>query len=1079
MRWALPILLLLFAGVFAQDVKPEDPNPLLEEAKKRLEELGKEETEQSKVWRSAIERRVSVLQDHVNTLDEAKALGPQEEVAARKSEAEREREQARRLKPPEAIRLESAKESERYEERYNKARTERDSKQSALDGLNKKHKTAREEQQNLPSRDAEARRKLVELKAEDELTKYRAKTLNLEIAFLAVRAKYLKEGRDRQSALIPVLEIELDAAKLRFEYNRKVYELAREEAARLREAEAKRAEARAKAERKAAERERDPIERFKRTAAADATAVSADAKTLKSVIEALDVQKTERTSGINMLREEREHLELRLERRSEASSDLLRRMVNRYSRQLQILKDVTNPKLREDSAAHQKDLVSSLDRLWDLQLPEEANREYQALLESVPAARHEEARSAFVEATEGKNGLIPTLRTKVRALEKIDARHSELSLLNGEYETELELLEEYILLRILWIRSDPPLETDLGEAGEELASLWQRWTDGPTWSAIGNIRSAILVCCVLAVALAFYLSTRIHRRIVKRAQSADAGRSVGRTLLALVVALIPPVVLVMFALVLKTLALPDVLEDPFFLLLDLLALFLLIQRVSTWLLNAGGVAVQFWGQPVAVTTQVLRSIRIITIAGMCCYAPAVVLAKEPIDLARVPWLLETLWVAAVAVALYLLVGRKSALIQQLTGPGSLLRKLIVVLSFFLRLGLLGVVLMHVFGYRVGARHLLLNTGRTIAAIVILIGFYSLAVMVVRRIASGVRARKQEEEGAAAAWASSSAVAQELTRLVAFVLSIVAFIALINFWGFGGLLIKTLESVQLVSTGEGWLTLWDIVVALLWICGGHALVHNLAAFYESVVFPLFGGGADRGARFVFLAVSRYVILLVAYAAAILTLGFSFASLGWLVAAFSVGVGFGLQEIIANFVSGLILLFERPVRVGDTITVGQTGGTVEKINIRATTVTNWDRQSIVIPNRNFITQNVTNWTLSDNVVRRVVKVGVAYGSDVEKVLKVLDEVATEQKFVLKDPPHRIWLESFGDCALNFDVWVYTQMEHGFRTMTDVRKAIYERFTAEGIEIPLPKRDLQILPAPEGAGPEDPFEVPPDKE
>jgi potassium efflux system protein len=318
----------------------------------------------------------------------------------------------------------------------------------------------------------------------------------------------------------------------------------------------------------------------------------------------------------------------------------------------------------------------------------------------------------------------------------------------------------------------------------------------------------------------------------------------------------------------------------------------------------------------------------------------------------------------------------------------------------------------------------------------------------------------------------------LTRLVAFVLSVVAFVALVKFWGFGGLIIKTLESAQIASTGtDSWLTLWDLVVAFLWIAGGHALVHNLAAFYENVVFPLVGGGADRGARFVFLAVSRYIILLVAYAAAILTLGFSFSSLGWLVAAFSVGVGFGLQEIIANFVSGLILLFERPVRVGDTITVGQTGGTVEKINIRATTVTNWDRQSIVIPNKNFITQNVTNWTLSDQVVRRVIKVGVAYGSDVERVLKVLDEVASEQEHVLKDPPHRIWLDSFGESALNFDVWVYTQLEYGFRTMTDLRKAIYERFAAEGIEIPLPKRDLSIRPAPEGAGPDRLFEKPAD--
>ncbi|MHC4224065.1 MAG: mechanosensitive ion channel domain-containing protein, partial [Planctomycetota bacterium] len=1030
--------------------------------------------------KSSIEDRISVLKDHVRTQEEAEALGPPERIEERKKAAERDLELQRGLKPPESIRLETAKESERYKERFSKARTDSEANEAALARLNKRQQAAREEQQKLPSRDADARRKLEDLKADSDLTKYRAETLNFELAFLADRTKYLRSARDRWSALTPVLELERDAAKLRFEYAKKVYELARAEAARLREDEAKRAEAKAEAERKAAERERDPIERFKRTVAADATAVAAEAKSLKSVVETLDASKRERVAGIKLLREERAHLETRLERRSEASADLLRRMLERSSRQRQILEEVTSPKLHQESALHQNDLVKTLDRLWELQLPEGENSEYRSFLESVPSSRHEQARSAFIEVTEGKGGLLLALRDKVRVLEAIDLRYGDLAVLNGEYETELDMLEEFILLRILWIRSDPPMKPNLAEAWDELASVWARWTDGPTWSVIGWVRSAILACSLLAVALAFFLSSRIQRRVVDAARRAEESRSIGRALLGLLVALIPPVVLVLFALVIKAMALPAILEEPFFLLLDLIALFLLIQRVATWLLGKSGVAVQFWGQPVAVSSQVLRSIRIITVSGIFFFAPSVVLAGHPADLVRLPRLLELLWIAGVALALFLLVGRRSALIHQLTGPGSTFRRALLLLSPLFRVGLIGVVIMHVLGYRVGARHLLLNTGRTIAAIVILVGFYSVALMVVRKIASRVRTRTQEEEGAAAAWASSSAVTQELTRLVAFALSVVALVALISFWGFGGLIVKTLEEVRIVATGEGedtFLSLWDIFVALFWIIGGHTLVHNLAAFYESIVFPLFGRGTDKGARYVLLTISRYVILVVAYAAAILTLGFSFSSLGWLFAAFSVGVGFGLQEIIANFVSGLILLFERPVRVGDTITVGQTGGTVEKINIRATTVTNWDRQSIVIPNKNFITQNVTNWTLSDQVVRRVIKVGVAYGSDVEKVLKVLDEVASEQKHVLKDPPHRIWLDSFGEYALNFDVWVYTLMEHGFRTMTDLRRAIYERFAAEGIEIPLPKRDLSVRPAPEGANLDGLFEKPTD--
>ncbi|STQ13687.1 mechanosensitive ion channel protein MscS [Enterobacter cloacae] len=125
----------------------------------------------------------------------------------------------------------------------------------------------------------------------------------------------------------------------------------------------------------------------------------------------------------------------------------------------------------------------------------------------------------------------------------------------------------------------------------------------------------------------------------------------------------------------------------------------------------------------------------------------------------------------------------------------------------------------------------------------------------------------------------------------------------------------------------------------------------------------------------------------------SLGVSWDKLQWLAAALSVGLGFGLQEIFGNFVSGLIILFERPVRIGDTVTIGTFSGTVSKIRIRATTITDFDRKEVIIPNKAFVTERLINWSLSDTTTRVVIRLGVAYGSDLDKVKEVLLKAAKE--------------------------------------------------------------------------------------
>ncbi|MBF9206679.1 mechanosensitive ion channel, partial [Enterobacter hormaechei] len=148
------------------------------------------------------------------------------------------------------------------------------------------------------------------------------------------------------------------------------------------------------------------------------------------------------------------------------------------------------------------------------------------------------------------------------------------------------------------------------------------------------------------------------------------------------------------------------------------------------------------------------------------------------------------------------------------------------------------------------------------------------------------------------------------------------------------------------------------------------------------------------------------------------------LQWLAAALSVGLGFGLQEIFGNFVSGLIILFERPVRIGDTVTIGTFSGTVSKIRIRATTITDFDRKEVIIPNKAFVTERLINWSLSDTTTRVVIRLGVAYGSDLDKVKEVLLEAAKSHPKVMHDPAPDVFFTTFGPSTLDHELRLYVR-------------------------------------------------------
>jgi small-conductance mechanosensitive channel len=219
--------------------------------------------------------------------------------------------------------------------------------------------------------------------------------------------------------------------------------------------------------------------------------------------------------------------------------------------------------------------------------------------------------------------------------------------------------------------------------------------------------------------------------------------------------------------------------------------------------------------------------------------------------------------------------------------------------------------------------------------------------------------------------------------------------------------------------------------------------------------------DLGARIAIGTIVRYVLLLVGFLIIIQTVGINLTTLNVLAGAIGIGVGFGLQNIASNFISGLIILFERPVQVGDRIEVGDVNGKVTGIGARSTTVRTNDNITIIVPNSKFIEENVINWSFEDNIVRFRIPVGVAYASDLNLVKRLLLEVAAENKDVLDKPKSAARLMRFGDSSIDMQLWVWTRekLQRKNVLISDLNFAIWEKFRANNIEIPYPQTDLHI--------------------
>ena len=273
----------------------------------------------------------------------------------------------------------------------------------------------------------------------------------------------------------------------------------------------------------------------------------------------------------------------------------------------------------------------------------------------------------------------------------------------------------------------------------------------------------------------------------------------------------------------------------------------------------------------------------------------------------------------------------------------------------------------------------------------------------------------------------------------------------------------LERKLLILAGST-ITIGSLLLAAA-ILAGTLLLGNLMAFSARRV--LRARGATPGAQFALAKIVRYAVVALGVVQSINALGFQLGALLAASAVLAVGIGFGLQNIAQNFISGIILLIEQPVRHGDFVRVGGTLGTVDDIGLRATHIITRDQVTIIVPNSALITAEVINHSRPTTSLRIRIGVGIAYGADLERVQQVLLQVALDCEAVMKTPPPEVRLEDFADSALSFALYCWIAVaKEDLRIGSELRFAIDRAFRAAGIEIPFPQRDVHVRSRPEPA-------------
>jgi potassium efflux system protein len=691
-------------------------------------------------------------------------------------------------------------------------------------------------------------------------------------------------------------------------------------------------------------------------------------------------------------------------------------------------------------------------------------------------------------------------------LERLVETSARLTTDYAQTDTELQLLREeadtcesFIDERVLWIPSAPPIwgssPRDLAAAGRAFLRQCQRGTQALATSVTTRpLAVTVLGAAVLILALA--------RRRLLRGLHAEAARARLRTTIsfaptfrALIQTLLLAVPLPLILAAAALLAGPDAGAARHG--LGAAALVLLALGTVRQLVRADGLGDAHFAWPTALHRDLRRSLRWLTpILCVFAFVSTILTDQESADgldeLARLAVLPP---LAGIGVVLYrLLHPSRGSLLVDPSGHAiqRRFRHLLFLVALLIPCGLAGIA---VSGYAFTALELYARLDQTLVLTLgVLLGtslvfrwlLLSRRALAIHQARERRRAQRDASPDALAELEEQAidlaAVDQQTRSLVR---AVATFALLLGAWA---IWVDVLPALGVLRNVELWdelvsttvlsedadgntvsrtvetlapITLANLLLAILVLVGTAVLARNVGGLLEIVLLRHLS--LQAGERYAFTTITRYAIVAIGVLAGFGTVGLGWAKVQWLFAAVSLGLGFGLQEIFANFVSGLILLFERPIRVGDLVSIGTTDGRVSRIQMRATTIVDFDRKELVVPNREFITGQFVNWSLTSPVTRIVVPVGVSYDTDTDRAQELLLACARSCPSVLSDPaPHTVFC-GFGASALDLELRIFiADMDRWADAMNEIHRAITRAFRDAGIEIAFPQQDIHIRSA-----------------
>ena len=654
---------------------------------------------------------------------------------------------------------------------------------------------------------------------------------------------------------------------------------------------------------------------------------------------------------------------------------------------------------------------------------------------------------------------------------EIDSDKRRLNYYPAERKEVLIELESYVLSKIFWIQDAAPInlgtfrimieEIFSSTRSNSLLKWWGQVLSKETLSTLYKaLWQPLFLTGFLFLSLALPTLFFLARRTLGSRQS--------------LVGLLLPTYLIILGIMISASGLPASIGAVSQRILWHVAFFSLAWILSRFLCAPSGLFVSRFGMPAQVTNSLFNSIRLALLSYLICLLPWMIFKEAPFKFEALPRIGILLFEIGVALAVFRLIRPTSSLAQYAFGatkedqasgpkPPSMLSRYWPTISRLSILFMLAVIGLDALGFRFSSQQLAKSGLLTLLTLFCLIGLYHLILAVLTRIIKSRRRIPAASAPGQKTTTSKTEFIEQIRKTLRFAFIIIGILLLTEYWGLDESIFLALGEVTLNSvTGVGgtieFITLADLtrfllgMILLIWI------VRHLPKLFELLIFSSIK--VDSGLRYAIVTMTRYMVFLVGLFISFSFLKFDLAKVGWLVAAISVGLGFGLQEIVANFVSGIILLVERPIRVGDTITVGTSFGKVTRINIRSTTILTPDLQELLIPNRDLITKEVTNWTLGNTNIRLLVHIGVAYGSNIDKVMEILSGLAQAQPECLKNPPPEVLFMNHGASSLDFELRLFLpDPSQRMPMLSRMNRLINKAFSDNNIEIPFPQQDIHL--------------------